>query len=137
MGAALLLAAGCSTTSLSSGSTGPSSTASRSSSSLSASPTPNSPTPSLSPPSIKGLVAFDPARIPIRPPPGGSFLVRGRYPHAPSKCKHPQRPTLHARFPGPLLVRRAEDGTLNVILELPFERYLQGIAEVPPTWPMA
>jgi SpoIID/LytB domain protein len=34
-------------------------------------------------------------------------------------------------------VRRAGDGTLGLTVTLPFERYLEGIAEVPPTWPTA
>jgi stage II sporulation protein D len=34
-------------------------------------------------------------------------------------------------------VARSDDGTLSLTLTLPFERYLEGIAEVPPSWPMA
>jgi stage II sporulation protein D len=34
-------------------------------------------------------------------------------------------------------VRRSDDGTLTLTVALPFERYLEGIAEVPPSWPMA
>lgn len=47
----------------------------------------------------------------------------------------PDQPTLLARYPGALLVSRADDGTLAITVTLPFERYLEGIAEVPPTWP--
>jgi stage II sporulation protein D len=36
-----------------------------------------------------------------------------------------------------LSVRRADDGTLSLVVTLPFEAYLQGIAEVPPSWPAA
>jgi stage II sporulation protein D len=36
-----------------------------------------------------------------------------------------------------LSVRRSDDGTLSLVVTLPFERYLQGIAEVPPSWPTA
>jgi stage II sporulation protein D len=32
---------------------------------------------------------------------------------------------------------RSSDGTLSLTVTLPFERYLDGIAEVPPSWPMA
>jgi stage II sporulation protein D len=32
---------------------------------------------------------------------------------------------------------RSGDGTLSLTVTLPFERYLEGIAEVPPSWPMA
>jgi SpoIID/LytB domain protein len=70
-------------------------------------------------------------------PPGGSFLVRGRFPFVPSRCRDAERPTLTGRFPGTLHVRRAEDGTLALTVTVPFDRYLEGIAEVPPSWPPA
>jgi stage II sporulation protein D len=70
-------------------------------------------------------------------PPEGSFLVRGRFPHVPSPCRDAERPTLTGRFPGALHVRRAEDGTLALTVTVPFDRYLEGIAEVPPSWPPA
>jgi stage II sporulation protein D (peptidoglycan lytic transglycosylase) len=63
--------------------------------------------------------------------------VRGAYPRVKSKCKHPERPSLTARFPGTLAVKRSDDGALSVTVTLPFERYLEGIAEVPPSWPRA
>lgn len=44
---------------------------------------------------------------------------------------------LRGRYPGTLLVRRAGDGSLELTVVLPFERYLEGIAEMPPSWPMA
>jgi len=63
--------------------------------------------------------------------------VRATYPRVESKCKHPEQPSLKARYPGTLSIRRAADGTLSITVTLPFERYLEGIAEVPPSWPMA
>ena len=36
-----------------------------------------------------------------------------------------------------LHVLRADDGTLTLTVALPFDRYLEGIAEVPPSWPKA
>ncbi len=65
------------------------------------------------------------------------MLVRGRYPRAPSRCVHPERRSLLARYPGTLSVVRSTDGTLSLTVTLPFERYLEGIAEVPPSWPTA
>jgi stage II sporulation protein D len=44
---------------------------------------------------------------------------------------------LAGRYPGTLWVRAADDGTLTATVTLTFRRYLEGIAEVPPTWPMA
>jgi stage II sporulation protein D len=73
----------------------------------------------------------------LRAPATGSFLVHGRYPHVDSPCRDAEQPTLTARYPGTLAVRRAGDGTLSLLLTLPFERYLEGIAEIPPTWPRA
>jgi SpoIID/LytB domain protein len=73
----------------------------------------------------------------IRPREKGSLRIRGTYPHAASVCRHPEQPRLEARYPGTLAVRRASDGTLDLTVTLPFERYLEGIAEVPPTWPTA
>lgn len=73
----------------------------------------------------------------LAPPPRGSFLVRGAYPDAPSPCRRHRRPVLRGRYPGTLLVHRASDGSLDLTIVLPFERYLEGIAEVPPSWPMA
>ncbi|HET6791451.1 MAG TPA: SpoIID/LytB domain-containing protein, partial [Actinomycetota bacterium] len=68
---------------------------------------------------------------------GGSFLVRGRYPFAPSSCRDPEQPTLTGRFPGTLRARLADDGTISLTVTLTFDRYLEGIAEVPPSWPAA
>jgi stage II sporulation protein D len=73
----------------------------------------------------------------LAPPPGGSFLVRGRYPIVPTRCRNAERPLLEGRFPGTLHVRWSDDGTLTLTVGLPFDRYLEGIAEVPPSWPKA
>ena len=78
-----------------------------------------------------------PDRVLLRAPSGGSFLLHGSYPHVTSTCKRAEQPDLTARYPGSLAVRRAADGTLSIIVTLPFETYLQGIAEVPPSWPTA
>jgi len=63
--------------------------------------------------------------------------VQGAYPKVRSRCKHPAQPVLRARYSGTIEVGRDIDGTLFVIGELPFEDYLQGIAEVPRSWPTA
>jgi SpoIID/LytB domain protein len=69
--------------------------------------------------------------------PGGSLLVHGTYPKVDSPCVRPVQPLIHSRFPGTVEVGRDTDGSLFVIGVLPFEEYLEGIAEVPRTWPMA
>jgi stage II sporulation protein D len=73
----------------------------------------------------------------IGAPGHGSLLLRGRYPHAASRCVRPPSRSFRARYPGNLRIVRSEDGTLSLTLTLPFERYLEGIAEVPPSWPTA
>jgi stage II sporulation protein D len=73
----------------------------------------------------------------IRSPNGGSLLVRGTYPRVASRCVRYQRPRLAARYPGTLSVKRSDDGTLALTVTVPFEDYLKGIAEVPPSWPRA
>ena len=129
----LLIAAACT----SSPSSGPSTLPSAASSSEATASPPTSTSPGPPSPSIEGLLAFDPDAVSLRSPPRGSFLVRGAYPHVRSRCKHPEQPSLKARYPGRLSIRRADDGTLGITVTLPFERYLEGIAEVPPSWPPA
>jgi stage II sporulation protein D len=73
----------------------------------------------------------------LQAPSGGSFLVDGAYPHVKSSCKDAEQPRLTARYPGTLAVHRTDDGTLSMTVTLPFKAYLQGIAEVPPSWPAA
>jgi SpoIID/LytB domain protein len=73
----------------------------------------------------------------IRSPNGGSLLIRGTYPRVASRCVRYHRPRLAARYPGTLSVKRSDDGTLSLTVTLPFEDYLKGIAEVPPSWPRA
>jgi stage II sporulation protein D len=73
----------------------------------------------------------------IQSPKGGSLLVHGAYPHTTSRCVHPEQPSLLARYPGTMSVKRSSAGTLTLTVTLPFKRYLQGIAEVPASWPMA
>ena len=73
----------------------------------------------------------------ISSPPHGWVTVRGLYPHEHSPCKHAKQPLLHARYPGTLSIHRSDDGTLAVTVALPFEAYLDGIAEMPPSWPEA
>ncbi len=100
-----------------------------------------SPTVSASEPSPSngqsGPIQVASGSVQIQPPPGGSFLVRGAYPRIHSRCKRYERPRLTARYPGTLAVERSDDGTLAITVTLPFESYLEGIAEVPPSWPRA
>lgn len=73
----------------------------------------------------------------LESPPGGSFLVLGDYPPTNSSCVGAEQPRLHARYPGTLEVERSDDGTLALTVTVPFDTYLDGIAEMPASWPMA
>jgi stage II sporulation protein D len=75
--------------------------------------------------------------VTLEAPRKGSFLVEGLYPRVDSPCVSYTRGRLDARYPGTLLVERADDGSLTLSASIPFEEYLKGIAEVPPSWPMA
>ena len=99
----------------------------------------SAPVPSAAPPVTPsvGSLPYAAARVSIKPPQDGSFLVRGAYPKSQSNCKRTHRATIEARYPGTVSVRSADDGTMSIVLTLPFERYLEGIAEVPPSWPAA
>lgn len=63
--------------------------------------------------------------------------MKGGYPRRPSPCVDAERPRLLARYPGDLSVERSDDGTISLTVTVPFDRYLEGIAEVPPSWPAA
>src|SRR5262245_18067640 len=100
--------------------------------------TAESPSSAVSPSADLGhLLEPGDSSVRLTPPPGGSFLVRGGYPSAPTRCRDPEPLMLTGRFPGTLHVRRADDGTLSLTIALPFDRYLEGIAEVPSSWPRA
>jgi stage II sporulation protein D len=127
---ALLLASSCTDTPRGAG---PSPEVSTSMTSAPSAPGSSSATPST------GEQLGEPGATSIRllAPPGGSFLVRGRFPSVPTSCREPERPRLTGRFPGTLRARRSTDGTIALVVTLPFDRYLEGIAEVPPSWPSA
>lgn len=99
-------------------------------------PAPVSPTPSISVSEGPGQIGVS-GLVRVQAPAGGSFRVNGAYPRTESSCRDAEQPRLTARYPGTLAVRHADDGTLSLTVTLPFEAYLQGIAEVPPSWPAA
>lgn len=76
-----------------------------------------------------------PTSVELRAPRDGSFVVHGRYPRVASDCVDPTQPRLDARYPGRLLIERAEDGTFSLTATIAFDEYLEGIAEVPASWP--
>jgi stage II sporulation protein D len=129
----LVVTAGCSAATPDRDATSPTGTTAPSG----ASPASAAPSPTATP--ADGSDDLETVREPIRlgPADGGSFVVRGRYPWVPGPCLAAERPSLEGRFHGTLRIERADDGTLSLGVVLPFERYLEGIAEVPPSWPRA
>ena len=99
-------------------------------------PSPSPPTTSVAEPA-DDAIDLAAARVSIRPPRHGNFRVRGVYPWSASRCVDAERPTFGGRYPGTLSVRTADDGTLTATVTITFQEYLEGIAEVPPTWPTA
>jgi SpoIID/LytB domain protein len=84
-----------------------------------------------------GAAAEPLPRVSFISAPGSSVLLHGIYPKVDSPCVKPVQPLLHSRFPGTVEIGRDTNGSLFVIGVLPFEQYLEGIAEVPRTWPIA
>jgi stage II sporulation protein D len=93
--------------------------------------------PSAPSPSASGDGARTAGPVEVEAPENGSLLVRGAYPRVASRCLDTERRRLLARYPGLLTVERSDDGTLALTVTLPFEQYLEGIAEVPASWPRA
>ncbi|HWD09806.1 MAG TPA: SpoIID/LytB domain-containing protein [Actinomycetota bacterium] len=69
--------------------------------------------------------------------PGASETVNETYPQLPGVCPPNQPQPVTASYPGTLEVGREADGNLYLISQMTFTQYLDGIAEVPPSWPMA
>lgn len=74
-------------------------------------------------------------RLTLTPAPGTSFTVVADYDNSSVTCEANKRLPLRARYAGALQVVRATDGTLAIVNTLTFEQYLDGLAEVPRSWP--
>ena len=86
------------------------------------------------PPADLGALLDPGAAVRLTPPPGArSWSTAGT--RGPHPVPGPRADHAHGRFPGTLRIGRADDGTLSLTVALPFDRYLEGIAEVPSTWP--
>jgi stage II sporulation protein D len=94
-------------------------------------------TPLPTTPAAPSVPALSGTRISLTPTGDDAFLVHAVYPKTQSSCKHAHTARFRARYPGALSVKSADDGTLSLVVTLPFERYLEGIAEMPPSWPSA
>jgi SpoIID/LytB domain protein len=68
--------------------------------------------------------------------PEGWVRIDARFRPNPDVCPARQPQNLHAAYGGVLEVGRRANGQLYLVTELTFPEYLNGIAEVPASWPM-
>jgi len=81
--------------------------------------------------------AADPAeRLVLAPTADTTFRVQVVYPNTGVTCEAHRLKDLHARYRGTLEVVRQADGRLAIIDHLTFDEYLQGISEMPRSWPL-
>lgn len=75
-------------------------------------------------------------RFVFTPSPGTLFRIEGHLPPN-TDCPAKPPPVLRAKYPGRLEFIPMRDGTISVIERVAFPAYLEGLAEVPPSWPDA
>jgi SpoIID/LytB domain protein len=76
-----------------------------------------------------------PERLTFEPAPGTTFRVQAVYPNVGQTCEAKRKKDFNARYRGRLEVVRQADGNLALIDHLTFDEYLQGLAEMPRSWP--
>jgi SpoIID/LytB domain protein len=76
-----------------------------------------------------------PERLTLEPAAGTTFRVQAVYPNTGETCEAKRKKDFNARYRGRLEVVRQSDGTLALIDRLTFDEYLQGLAEMPRSWP--
>src|SRR5688572_14746595 len=75
-------------------------------------------------------------RLHLSPSASTTFKIVAEYDNAGVTCEANKRKPLRARYAGKLEIVRAGDGSLALVNELTFQDYLEGLAEVPRSWPM-
>lgn len=75
-------------------------------------------------------------RLILAPSGSSTFRVQAVYPNTDVTCEAKRKKDLHARYRGRLEIVRQSDGKIALIDHLTFDEYLQGLAEVPRSWPM-
>jgi SpoIID/LytB domain protein len=90
------------------------------------------------PPAPSGAAQGDPSlqRLVLTPAPHTTFKVIAEYDNRDVTCEASKRPPLRARYAGRLEFVRTSDGTLALVNELSFGDYLEGLSEVPRSWPL-
>ncbi|MCA1831883.1 MAG: SpoIID/LytB domain-containing protein [Actinomycetota bacterium] len=74
-------------------------------------------------------------RLLLTPGPHTTFKVIAEYDNTDVACEANLRKPLRARYAGRLEIVRAKDGTLALVNQLTFGDYLNGLSEVPRSWP--
>jgi len=77
-----------------------------------------------------------PERLAFAPTSGTTFRVQAVYPNSGVTCEAKRIKDLRARYRGQLEIVRQSNGRLSVIDHLTFDEYLQGLAEMPRSWPI-
>lgn len=82
--------------------------------------------------------AGDPSlqRLVLEPARGTTFKIVAEYDNTGKTCEANKRKPLRARYAGRLELVRTRDGKLAIVNELTFQNYLEGLAEVPRSWPI-
>lgn len=75
-------------------------------------------------------------RLILAPSGSSTFRVQAVYPNTGVTCEAKRKKDLRARYRGRLEIVRQPDGKIALIDHLTFDEYLQGLAEVPRSWPM-
>lgn len=75
-------------------------------------------------------------RLILTPSGSSTFRVQAVYPNTGVTCEAKRKKDLRARYRGRLEIVRQADGKVALIDHLTFDEYLQGLAEVPRSWPM-
>jgi stage II sporulation protein D len=75
-------------------------------------------------------------RLILAPSGSSTFRVQAVYPNKGVTCEAKRKKDLRARYRGRLEIVRQPDGNIALIDHLTFDEYLQGLAEVPRSWPM-
>ena len=85
------------------------------------------------------LLHAEPAaqRLILTPSSGTTFRVQAVYPNTGVTCDAKRLKDLRARYRGRLQIVRRSNGLLALIDEVTFDEYLQGLSEMPRSWPLA
>ena len=78
-----------------------------------------------------------PQRLILSPSSGTTFRVQAVYPNTGVTCDAKRLKDLRARYRGRLQIVRRSNGLLALIDEVTFDEYLQGLSEMPRSWPLA